>query len=606
MTAATAPATLPVVKDVCGNTLTAPTPVVTDDPASLTCNGTRTYTYTYKDCANKEFVWTYTYTISVPDLSPEADGGREVPCVEDANGHVVPTLTDACSRSYAGVQNGEPVVNVTNGAGTVTYNYTYTDCKGKTYPWKYVYTVVPNAFTAPADGTENVTCKSAISEPTKPIITVCGTTINLVADSPIDEVVDGCGDYTYKYDYKVNGVAYTWKYVYKVSPNDFPMPDNKTVTVACTSAVAAPELPEVKDACGRILTPVSSSAGEMPLCEGSVAYTYTYEDCAGHTHDWVYTYNIVKNAPVIASDGYETSKNISCIADATEPTSAMIPSAKNSCGEDVTPTMVRTTDWSGGKENCTGKIIYTYTYTDCGKSSVWTYTYNLNDNVKPTFNAISPLTVNCSAADRDATISAWLSGVTATDNCGTPTVTNNYASLSLPASGCGTVEVTFTATDACGNISTTTADIVVEDNTAPVIGAVSDLTLICDDTDNDTKITSWLNSVTATDNCGQVTLTNDYNSSSLPTNGCGTVTVTFTAVDECNNTSTTTADIVMKDETAPVIATNLVSEHKGCDPTIVEPTTSDFTLTESCDPNAAITLETGAVVSNGCERSQSW
>src|SRR5574344_2070595 len=58
--AATAPTTLPVVEDVCGNTLTAPTPVV--GGTYTDCEGTKTYTYTYKDCADLEYEWTYTYT----------------------------------------------------------------------------------------------------------------------------------------------------------------------------------------------------------------------------------------------------------------------------------------------------------------------------------------------------------------------------------------------------------------------------------------------------------------------------------------------------------------------------------------------------------------
>src|SRR4051794_39546591 len=58
---AVAPATLPVVKDNCGNTLTPSAPEAGTDPA---CGGTKTYTYTYTDCAGKTYPWTYTYTIA--------------------------------------------------------------------------------------------------------------------------------------------------------------------------------------------------------------------------------------------------------------------------------------------------------------------------------------------------------------------------------------------------------------------------------------------------------------------------------------------------------------------------------------------------------------
>ncbi|HRD82954.1 MAG TPA: choice-of-anchor Q domain-containing protein, partial [Saprospiraceae bacterium] len=59
---ATAP-TLPTVTSNCGETLTPTGPVVTDSPNPLTCEGTRTYAYTYTDCEGNAQVWSYVYTI---------------------------------------------------------------------------------------------------------------------------------------------------------------------------------------------------------------------------------------------------------------------------------------------------------------------------------------------------------------------------------------------------------------------------------------------------------------------------------------------------------------------------------------------------------------
>ena len=56
-----APSTLPDVRDVCGNSaeLVRCDIVTTNNP----CENTRSYTYTYKDCVDSIFTWTFTYTI---------------------------------------------------------------------------------------------------------------------------------------------------------------------------------------------------------------------------------------------------------------------------------------------------------------------------------------------------------------------------------------------------------------------------------------------------------------------------------------------------------------------------------------------------------------
>ena len=68
----------------------------------------------------------------------------------------------------------------------------------------------------------------------------------------------------------------------------------------------------------------------------------------------------------------------------------------------------------------------------------------------------------------------------------------------------GSTTVTWTATDACGNVATTSSTITVTpDNTPPAMSAPANLTLPCSDLETTTSsISSWLASVTATDDCG--------------------------------------------------------------------------------------------------------
>ena len=142
----------------------------------------------------------------------------------------------------------------------------------------------------------------------------------------------------------------------------------------------------------------------------------------------------------------------------------------------------------------------------------------------------------------------------ATDICGEVAITNNFDGLSNGCGATGTTTVTWTATDDCGNATTTSATFTIVDVTAPVFTTIpADLTVECDGLGNVDELTNWLANVAATDICGEVAITNNFNGLS---NGCGatgTTTVTWTATDDCGNATTTSASFNIVDTEAPVI-----------------------------------------------------
>jgi hypothetical protein len=155
------------------------------------------------------------------------------------------------------------------------------------------------------------------------------------------------------------------------------------------------------------------------------------------------------------------------------------------------------------------------------------------------------------APSATAEISAFLAGATATDNVdGALSVSND----GLPVFPLGETTVTFSATDAAGNIGTETATVTVTDQTAPVLTAPADETVPATDGNGtaatDAAIVAWVESATATDNVdSSLTITNDA-PAILP---MGATLVTFTVTDAAGNTSTATATATIADITAPVI-----------------------------------------------------
>jgi hypothetical protein len=179
------------------------------------------------------------------------------------------------------------------------------------------------------------------------------------------------------------------------------------------------------------------------------------------------------------------------------------------------------------------------------------YTMNITtDQTDPVFTT-APMneSVECGSTNA-ASLAAWLianASAVATDNCGTPTITNELINT---ISGCGniTTEVyRFTATDVCGNTAVANASFIIGDNTMPMVTAPANLTIPCSDlSTTSSTIGAWLASATAADGCdNSPIITNNYVVSNINLCTNTTTIVTWTATDDCGNTQTATADLII-------------------------------------------------------------
>jgi hypothetical protein len=203
--------------------------------------------------------------------------------VKDVCGKVIPTPTPVRSGTYDA-----------NGCeGTIVYTYKYIDCAGLSSDWVYTYTVERKDFEMPQNMGTEIACAADATTPTPPPVTDnCG--MNIEPTGPVisdDPVCNGAKTYTYTYT-DCEGNAHEWVYTYTIVKADFTMPENESSNVTCVANAVPPVLPVIHDNCNNVLEPSDPVISEEPEGLGQLTYTYTYTDCAGHSHDWVHTYNI--------------------------------------------------------------------------------------------------------------------------------------------------------------------------------------------------------------------------------------------------------------------------------------------------------------------------
>src|SRR5690554_4336119 len=177
----------------------------------------------------------------------------------------------------------------------------------------------------------------------------------------------------------------------------------------------------------------------------------------------------------------------------------------------------------------------------------------VGDDEAPVFTDC-PTDITVSSGNDCEAIVTWTSP-TATDNCTTtPVITSSHNSGDIfPV---GTTEVTYTAEDDAGNVTTCSFNVTVVDDEAPVfVSCVSDTAMFIEEACG-VVLPDFTLAVDVADNCSSATagtLTLTQNPAAGTSLGVGTHTVELLLEDAGGNTSTCSFEIVVSDTLAPVI-----------------------------------------------------
>ncbi|WP_449404221.1 HYR-like domain-containing protein, partial [Flavobacterium piscinae] len=223
--------------------------------------------------------------------------------------------------------------------------------------------------------------------------------------------------------------------------------------------------------------------------------------------------------------------------------------------------------------NCPSNYTLVRTWTamdECGNTTVHTQTITVQDTSAPAFVEELPMdmTVECDAVPMAMTL-------TATDNCGSAEVSYKETRTDGNCPSNYTLVRVWTAEDECGNTTVHTQTITVQDTTAPafVEDLPMDMTVECD-------AVPMAMTLTATDNCGSASV--EYgevrNDGNCPSNY--TLVRTWTAMDECGNTTVHSQTITVQDTTAPAFVEDLPMDMTvECD---AVPMAMTLTATDNC------------------------
>ena len=244
------------------------------------------------------------------------------------------------------------------------------------------------------------------------------------------------------------------------------------------------------------------------------------------------------SAPVISACASDQSANLDSTCSAVVQDYTGLISASDDCGAVI----ITQTPAPGTVLNGAGTYPLSFVVSDAaGNTDSCSTTLTLYDITLPEA-VCQPITVALNGTG-NASIVAEDVNNGSSDACGIGSLSIDINSFSCANLGANTV--TLTVTDVNGNQSTCTAEVTVVDNTAPSITCPANIS-VSNDPGQCGAVVNF--TVQASDNCS-VTV------SSTPASGnvfaVGTTTVTATAVDQSNNTSTCSFSVTVTDNEAP-------------------------------------------------------
>jgi len=199
--------------------------------------------------------------------------------------------------------------------------------------------------------------------------------------------------------------------------------------------------------------------------------------------------------------------------------------------------------------NVTDEIVVTYLATDgCNNTSTCEAIISINNELPTIICPVNDLQLQCGDPTNEASILAWLSETSATDNNNaTLTIDEDYDPNNLLGDCNINSIITFKASDTCGKENTCSKTISLVDNIGPDIDCPSELNLSAGDPDIVTTVEDYISNILITD-CNSYTRTDDLDRSLLDFM-CDdelVIPVTIMAIDSCDNDSNCSFDITIR------------------------------------------------------------
>ena len=539
------------------------------------------------------------------DLTLECrDGSQSTALLAWLNNNGGATATDACSEPIAWTNNYTSDLTLDCGSnGAISVTFIATDDCGNTSTAAAVYEIedtTPPELSCP----ENLTleCADGLNEAvignwlrTGSAIDACQGKTEVVNSYP-NTFADGCGStgsYTVTFASSDDcGNLVTCQRA--ITINDVTVPEivepAENLFISCASTTIAEEISdwlanngaaEATDSCSdEPLTWESEIVEVSDGCGGfsTTSYVFTVTDNCGNTSTTLAQVRITDDT----DPNFDTSpQDMTVNCSSVDNELALEVWLENNGGAMVSDECATEFEWEYDLvnivDNCGNTNVRTYRFTvvdDCGNASTAEADFEIIDTELPLITVeASDFVVECNGSSNSSDILNWLNNkgnAEATDLCSDLTWTNDYGTILADCGTTGGVTVTFAVTDDCGNSSTSAANFIINDETAPVwILEPQDLEIECDGSEDPMgQVQAWLNTAggaEAEDDCSAIAYSNDFSAIDLECDMEGGIVVTFTVTDACGNFTTATALLSITDDVPPVITLPAQNQTVECD-----------------------------------------
>jgi formylglycine-generating enzyme required for sulfatase activity len=506
---------------------------------------------------------TTTVTVSATDGAGNVSSGTSTVTVNDTTAPVLtlPSSVTAQATSAAGATVNYPAATATDivtaspkisysqasgtvfALGTTTVTVSATDGAGNVSTGTFTVTVndttapvlmLPSNVTAQATGAAGATVHYAAATATDAVTAspsisysqASGTVFPLGTTTVTVSATDGAGNVS------------TGTFTVTVNDTTAPvltLPSN--VTAQATSAAGATVHYAAATATDAVTASPSISHSQasgtvFPL--GTTMVTVSATDGAANVSAGTFTVTVNDTtAPVLTLPSNVT-------AQATSAAGATVNYAAATATDAVTASPAISHSQASGTVFPLGTTMVTVSATDgVGNVSTGTFTVTVNDTTAPVLTLPSNVTAQATSA---AGAAVNYAAATATDIV-TASPTISYSQASGTVFRLGTTTVTVSATDGAGTVSTGTFTVTVNDTTAPVLTLPSNMTVIATAIGGVVVNYPAASAVDAVSPSPVIT----YSQASGAFFPLGTTTVTVTAKDAADNTSTGTFTVTVKE-----------------------------------------------------------